>query len=193
MLNLEGIPSAWSGHKNFAQWLVKEVKPKVTVELGVDRGFSLFCFSEPNIGTVYGIDTFEGDPTLDPFTFKHDDAEAFVKEFIASNNMNNIKIVKADFNDVVEFWSLPIDILHIDGCHLYDYVKNDWEKWNKFVGNQGIVLFHDTESYPNDVGRLFSEIDNSWFKFNFKHSAGLGIASKNFDLVEKIKRSFITV
>ena len=51
----------WRGHRLFADWLVKELKPKVIVDLGVDYGYSSFCFSLPNIGNVYGLDCFEGD------------------------------------------------------------------------------------------------------------------------------------
>jgi hypothetical protein len=45
----------------FSMWLVKHVKPKMIVELGVDYGHSTFCLASPNIGTVYAIDCFEGD------------------------------------------------------------------------------------------------------------------------------------
>ena len=58
---LEHIVSAWAGHEEFAGKLVRFLRPDVVVELGVDYGYSAFAFALPNIGTVYGIDWFQGD------------------------------------------------------------------------------------------------------------------------------------
>lgn len=57
---LEQIPTGWTDHITFAQWIVKRKNPAVIVDLGVDFGYSTFCFALPQIGKVYGIDSFEG-------------------------------------------------------------------------------------------------------------------------------------
>jgi len=54
-VNISELPSAWTGHYDFAQWLVEELKPTVTVDLGVDYGYSLFALAMPEIGKVYGV------------------------------------------------------------------------------------------------------------------------------------------
>ena len=56
------IPTAWTDHITFAQWIVNKQQPEVIVDLGVAFGYSSFCFGLPKIGKIYGIDTFEGDP-----------------------------------------------------------------------------------------------------------------------------------
>lgn len=62
LTNLDDTPAtAWTGHRQFAEWLVKFVNPKVIVDLGVDYGYSTFSFAIPRIGHVYGIDNFSGD------------------------------------------------------------------------------------------------------------------------------------
>ena len=182
------IPSAWTEHKYFAEWVVKRKNPEVIVDLGVDYAYSTFCFASAGIGHVYGIDFFEGDEwtgirnTLDQ-----------VKEKQKELELKNITFIKGYFDDVVKDWELPIDILHIDGFHSYEVVKNDYEKWSKFVKDDGIILFHDTCAQDTtnakfEVYKLFGEIDLP--KLNFTFSSGLGVVSKDKKLIEEINDNF---
>lgn len=183
LLTIDKIVSAWTGHANFAMWLVEQMRPTTTVDLGVDYGYSTFCFATRGIGTVYGIDWFNGDPqTGVRNTYSQ------VLESKAEGGFDNVELIQGKFDEVAKIWQLPIDILHIDGLHEYEAVKNDYETWSPFVRDGGIILMHYTESYPNDVGRLFNEIDLP--KLNMKNSAGLGIVSKDEALLEKIKETF---
>jgi hypothetical protein len=71
---LHQLPTAWTHHIHFAVWpplatckavftveahvhvqvwLVQAVTPDVIVDLGVDHGYSTFCFALPVIGHVY--------------------------------------------------------------------------------------------------------------------------------------------
>ena len=183
------IDSSWSGHKDFSQWIVKKLLPEVIVDLGVDYGYSSFCFSFPNIGKVYGIDLFE----LDEEQIKmlcHDLNQENVINYKQKLNLKNLILLKSDFNKIVQSWSSPIDILHIDGWHEYENVKNDFEKWNKFVKDDGIILFHDTCIFDRNFGvyKFFEELDLP--KINFTNSAGLGVVSKNKDLLHEIFNFF---
>jgi predicted O-methyltransferase YrrM len=60
---LGAIPSGWNyppkSHKQFVEWLINRIKPEVTVELGVDYGYSSFLMSLCQENPVYGIDCFE--------------------------------------------------------------------------------------------------------------------------------------
>lgn len=183
MIDIETLPSAWKGHRKFANWLVNKISPTITVDLGVDYGYSLFSLAESNIGTVYGIDSFEGD--LHAGT--HTDAYDVVMDTIKQNNYNNIKIIKGFFNDIAAEWNLPIDILHIDGLHTYNAVKNDYEKWSKFLKDDAVLIMHDIILFPETM-QVFKEIP--MYKTFFIHSAGLGVLSKNKNVVELVKETF---
>lgn len=182
---LKKIPTSWTDHIDFAQWIVKKKIPEVIVDLGVDFGYSTFCFSLPQIGRVYGIDSFDGDPMAG-----YKNTFEYVKEKRKQLELENVIFIKGYFGLVAKQWKLPIDILHIDGYHTYNAVKNDYDTWSKFVKDDGIILFHDTyvQKPGYEVDRFFNEIDLP--KVNFKCSYGLGVVSKNKDLIEEIKSEF---
>jgi len=59
-----------------------------------------------------------------------------------------------DFSaSVAERWTLPVDLVFIDGDHSELGVLKDWELWHPFVVEGGHVLFHDArESQPGGRG-----------------------------------------
>ena len=190
LTNLDDIPSCWKGHRKFAEWLVSYLNPEVIVDLGVDWGFSTFCFAMPRIGHVYGIDSFEGDQ----FTGETHGSYEYVLDKQEKLFMkNNVTFIKGFFDDVVKDWNKKIDILHIDGDHAYESVKHDYETWSPFLNENGVILFHDTcieELNGNEYGikKFFDELDLP--KISFTHTFGLGIASKNKELIEFIQNNF---
>jgi hypothetical protein len=174
------IPSTWTGHRDFAHWLTQRLDPKITVDLGVDLGFSMFSLAEKSQGQVYGIDTFEGD---NHEGHKQGSYEQCVK-FKEDNRFDNVTIIRDTFENVNATWNKPIDILHIDGFHEYASVKKDFYTWAKFVTDYGVVLLHDTSSHY-DVARFFDEIQLP--KIAFRHSAGLGVVCMDQSLIDEIK------
>lgn len=183
--SISQITSGWTGHTNFAQWIVNELNPSTIVELGVDYGLSTLSFAIPNKGTIFGIDNFSGDHQTG---FRN--TEEFIRDKIKQLNIDNIVLIKTNFDDAVKFWNKPIDILHIDGLHTYDAVKNDYQNWSRFVKEDGVILLHDTCITRDDFGvyKFFEEIDLP--KINFKHSCGLGVVSKNPKIIERIRNEF---
>jgi len=103
-------------------------------------------------------------------------------------NMNNITFIKGYFGLVAKQWKKPIDILHIDGFHTYNAVKNDYDTWSKFVKDDGVILFHDTCVPDFGIRKFFDEIPLP--KTNFTCSHGLGVVSKNSNLIEEIQETF---
>ena len=176
---LDHIVSAWKGHEEFAVKLVRFLKPDVMVELGVDYGYSAFAFALPNIGTVYGIDWFQGDDCAGKR-----DTYAQVRAEIINLGLGNLELIHADFSTAARSWRRQIDILHIDGDHDYASVKRDFELWARFVKGDGVILMHDTISFPDDVGRFYDELQLP--KFNFTHSHGLGVVCRNWDLLAQV-------
>ncbi len=193
LTNLDDTPAtAWSGHRQFAEWLVSYTKPEVTVDLGVDYGYSTFSFAIPRVGHVYGIDNFVGDDFIgtENLGLKYDFVTMKREKL---HLQNNLTFIKGLFDEVAKTWDKKIDILHIDGSHHYEDVKKDFETWSKFVNDDGVILLHDTcvETYEGKeygVKKFFEEIDLP--KVTFTHSYGLGVVSKNKDLIETIKKQF---
>lgn len=177
------IVSAWRGHERFATWLVRELGAATVVELGVDYGFSSFVFARAGAGMVYGIDSFEGDPEAG----QRDTYSAVVakqKEL----GIDNLTLIRGYFADVAKTWDKPVDILHIDGRHRYEDVKEDFEIWSKFVRPGGVILLHDTAVMrePYGVHWFFQEIGMP--KTNFTHANGLGVVSTDRALIERMER-----
>ena len=192
LTNLDDIPSTcWTGHRKFAEWLVSYLNPKVIVDLGVDWGFSTFTFGMPRIGHVYGVDTFEGDDFTGKTGGYNYDYVISKREKLFMND--NVTFIKGYFDDVAKTWDKKIDILHIDGDHKYESIQNDFETWSKFLSDDGVILMHDTcvESYSGNeygVKKFFEEIDLP--KCTFTHTFGLGVVSKNKELIELIQNNF---
>lgn len=188
--NLDDLHSCWKGHRGFADWLVKKVEPKVTVDLGVDHGFSSFVFAIPRIGHVYGIDSFEGDQYAGE---RNDATYTLVLDRQEKLHLKeNLTFIKGYFDNVAKDWDKTIDILHIDGDHAYESVKNDYETWSKFLSEDAVILFHDTmvdtiNGNEYGVKKFFEELDLP--KVNFTHTFGLGVASKNKELIEFIEKN----
>jgi predicted O-methyltransferase YrrM len=153
------------------------------VDLGVDYGYSTFCFALPEIGHIYGIDSFEGDEHAGIR-----DTYDYVLEKQKELELNNITFIKGFFDDVVKTWDKPIDVLHIDGLHTYEAVKNDFEKWSHFLKEDGIILMHDTMVEGFGVKDFFKEIQLP--KTNFNHCNGLGVVSKDINLINEINKNF---
>jgi len=180
------ILSAWRGHEDFARWLVREVQPGLVVDLGVDYGFSSLVFARAGAKRVIGIDSFEGDPEAG-MRDTYDDVLARMR----SLSIDNLELIRGYFSDVAQSWTLPIDILHIDGRHRYEDIREDYAEWSRFVRPGGVVLLHDTTvvKEPFGVHRFFAEIDLP--KANFLHSNGLGVISSDEVLIAKIRRTYM--
>lgn len=183
-LNLDSVVTAWRGHRPFAQWLVETVRPDVVVDLGVDQGYSTFCFSEPGRGQVYAVDSFEGDEHTG---FR--DTQLAVQARLLEYDLCNVTVVKTRFEDLARAWHQPIDILHIDGLHTYEACKTDWGMWAGFVKPTGVILFHDVVSFPA-VRQVFDECGGQ--RLWFENDAGLGIVldRRNTLLAELIAEAF---
>lgn len=183
---IEDIPSAWKGHRAFAEWLVSMLKPSLIVELGVDYGYSSFVFAKALIDNklessrVIGVDLFQGDV----YTSYRNTYDSVVKG-IEEHDLP-ITLVKKDFSEYSKEFSEKCDILHIDGLHTYEAVKNDYKNWSKHVSENGVILLHDIYMRSFGVIDFFRELRYDGYKLYFIHSAGLGILTKNKELAKEI-------
>ena len=184
------ISSAWIENHQFANWLTQRKKPAITVELGVDWGYSLFALSEFNPGNTFGVDLFTGDDHAGARDWSSQ--YKLVTDFIIENNLYRTHLIRGDFHAVAAAWNLPIDLLHIDGLHTYDAVRNDWNSWAPKLTPTSVSIFHDTVSFEGPR-RLIQEIKDqtpSLCVGNFQNAAGLGLVTYDRELFDEIKQTY---
>lgn len=172
--------SPWGGHRKFAYDLVTAVRPASIVELGAFVGASLFAFAQAikDAGlktSVAAVDTWLGDEHAG---YYGDGVYQFV------NNVSEqifpdqkIRLLRKTFLEARQ--NVPdesVTILHIDGLHTYEAVKEDFETWLCKVAPHGIVLFHDVAT-EKDYGSVtyWRELSTRYPSLSFNHSHGLGV------------------
>jgi hypothetical protein len=181
---LERMPfSTWVDHIAFGYDIVEALRPALVVELGTQSGVSYFTFCQSvrdhALGTrCFAVDTWRGDAHTSTYD------ESLFQEVEAHNTTQY-----ADFSTLLRMYFAEacqrfdvesIDLLHIDGYHTYDAVRNDFEAWYPKVAPGGIILFHDVVARLHDFGawRFWDEISPRYETFLFKHGFGLGVLRK---------------
>ncbi|EKE19226.1 MAG: hypothetical protein ACD_9C00076G0004 [uncultured bacterium] len=187
----------WAGHKFFAYDLVSNLKPKKIVELGTHYGTSFWSFSQAvkdqNIETeLNAVDSWEGEKHAGFYGEEVFETVNKIKGRFYSDL--KINLIRKNFNEALsEFENESIDVLHIDGLHTYEAVKNDFESWFPKVKKGGIILFHDIVVTRDDFGvyKFWNELKSGHETMEFHHSYGLGVLFKGdknpiFDLRDEL-------
>jgi cephalosporin hydroxylase len=176
------LGDSWSMHMPFAYDLMRELAPKVFVELGVKLGESYFSFcqsaAENKINVrCYGVDSWRGDiqtGELDPEIQR--EVADYNWQYSSFSELKEMLFAEAlgDFPDAT------IDLLHIDGAHTYSDVKTDFESWLPKLSPNGIILFHDVMLRDRGFGvwKLWEEIAREDNSFLFEFGFGLGVWKK---------------
>ena len=174
---------AWTEHIYFGYDFVAELKPKLLVELGTDRGESYFAFcqsvQENDTGTrCFAVDHWCGDAhsgTYDETTY----------EAVVSHNReyyeNFSTLLRCSFDEALErFAAETIDLLHIDGHHTEAAVRHDLEWWLPKLRSDGILLLHDATMRGGDFGvwKVWAELVQQGRSFTFEQPPGLGVWQK---------------
>jgi hypothetical protein len=124
---------------------------------------------------MFAIDTWEGDPHAG---FYGDEIYQSVSEANRLNYSSFSTLLKMTFEEGLnQFQDHSIDLLHIDGLHTYEAVRNDFESWLPKLSEEAIVLFHDIVVLDSGFGvfEFWKEISNQYPSFEFRHGHGLGI------------------
>ena len=66
-------------------------------------------------------------------------------------NCGNIFQVVGRSSEIVKTFHLPIDLLFIDGHHIYEEVKQDINDWAKFIVKGGYLVLHDYDEPHQEV------------------------------------------
>lgn len=172
--------SAWIGHIPFASWLIEEMRPDILVELGTHRGASFLAFcqavqacSAPT--RCYAVDTWEGDEHAGEYG-----NEVFLplQDYHQRNYAGFSRLMRMRFEEAVEYFDDgSVDLLHIDGLHTYESVRNDFESWQSKLSRRAVVLFHDINVRERGFGvwKYWEEIRSQYPSFAFTHTHGLGV------------------
>jgi hypothetical protein len=171
---------AWTDNLPFAYDVVATMRPRVLVELGVDRGESYFTFcqsaAENASGTrCFGIDSWTGDEHVggyDETTFRE------VSEHNAAHYAALSTLLRCNFDDALsQFAPESIELLHIDGRHTESAVRHDVERWLPKLAPGGVLLMHDVSVRTRDFGvwKVWQELKQRSRSFTFESGPGLGV------------------
>ena len=179
------FPDAWVGHVPFAAWVIREISPKIFVELGTHSGNSYFslCQSvlEAHIETkCYAVDTWLGDEHAGHYD---DDVFVTVRAHNEEHYAGFSQLLRMPFDDAVTHFSdESIELLHIDGLHTYEAVRHDFETWLPKLAPGAVVMLHDINVRERNFGvwRLWEELRERYqSNLEFLHSHGLGVLQLN--------------
>jgi predicted O-methyltransferase YrrM len=146
--------TAWLRHGPFATWLVNAAQPRLIVELGSHFGYSYFAFCEAvrlaGLPTqCIAVDTWQGDEHTGYY------GEEVYQTVLQQNEVYSSfsTLLRKTFAEALA--DVPdgsVDLLHVDGRHFYEDVKEDFESWIPKLAQNAIVLFHDTMVHERDFG-----------------------------------------
>lgn len=183
--------SEWTEHTPFAMALVEMTRPSVLVELGTQGGVSYcaFCQAIERLQIdcrAYAVDTWKGDPQTQLYG---EEVYQQLKRHHDARYSHFSRLVRATFDEALEHFSdHSIDLLHIDGYHIYDAVKHDFETWLPKMSDAGVVLFHDINVRERDFGawKFWEEISGRYPSFAFHHQHGLGVLAVGSDCPQPV-------
>ena len=161
------------------RFLIRELKPATFVELGTHNGFSYFVacqtVQELKLPTkTFAVDHWIGDPHAGEF----DDS---VYEGVLALNaqyQNFSTLLKMSFLDArSKFKDGTVNLLHIDGFHTYEAVKEDFETWLPKMAPNSVVIVHDIHVRHADFGvfKYWSELKSKYTTMELTGSYGLGV------------------
>lgn len=152
----------------------KALKPKNVLEIGSLLGWSLrnFIFNSPESTNIISIDLpvreFVG-----PMDHRVDQQEygqmILWKKWAKQNKVNLFVLPELSLEkntlEKVKSITPELDFLFIDGNHMYEAIKYDFETYSTLVRPGGIIAFHDIAVNEEGGGSKFwNEI-----KHNYKH------------------------
>jgi len=184
--------TAWVEHAPFAFWLVDAVRPASVVELGTHNGYSFFAFCQAakalGLDTeLYAIDTWEGDVHSGVYD---NSVYEFVRGVVERDYPEKAHMVRATFHDArPQFPDGSVDLIHVDGRHFYDDVKEDVETYLSALSDRGVMILHDIVVQERDFGvyKYWAELQEKYATFGFTHCNGLGVVAVGPNAPAKVR------
>lgn len=150
--------------------LFKDKQPKTILEIGTDKGGSLFslCKLAPHDAMIISLDLPDGDERGGYPKWKDSIYMMFKKDnqrlLLLRGDSHSEEMLK-QVQEVLN--GRKFDFVFIDGDHSYEGVKQDFEMYSPLVNDGGIITFHDIASQEAKEGvpLLWNEI-----KTKYEHS-----------------------
>lgn len=165
---LADVPSAWGPNESLLMDLIErfQIPTHTALEFGVDYGYSVSALAN-FFEVVIGVDHFHSDSQTGYRENLYEQTSNALKDF------QNVQLIQQDFQQYIAENDKHYDLIHIDIFHDY-FTTCKAARWA--VDHANIILFHDTESYP-EVKRAVSTIaDEARVTFyNYPVHCGLGI------------------
>lgn len=160
--------SAFWPHVPFAFWLVAATRPRLLVELGVDRGvsYAAFCEAARRVGldaSFHAVDFWRDDADFDDFTKFHD------HRYAAFSRLTRLRFAEAREN----FADGSIDLLHVNASGRSAGVNEDLLLWRPKLSPRGIVLVHGAGHDGDKPGPDLKQIFGAAPHFVFPRGDGL--------------------
>lgn len=130
------------------------------VELGSYRGKSTVALAlgaKISGATVWAIDPHEsyrqGETDFGPA-----DHAAFMQNIVRMEVQDVVWVINLPAEMVAQIWYDPIDLIFLDANHEYESVKNDFQKWEFCVKQDGLIAMHDTGGNWPGVTQFVNEL-----------------------------------
>ena len=155
-------------------------RPGIFVELGTHTGASYcaFCQAASELmlpAKCHAVDTWKGDEHAG---FYGDEVFEELNAYHAANYSHFSGLMRMTFDEAAAYFADgTIDLLHIDGFHIYDAVRHDFDTWLPKMSSRGVVLLHDSFEKERDfgIGLFLEELRAHYPVFEFTHEHGLAV------------------
>ncbi|UYP48040.1 hypothetical protein NEF87_004325 [Candidatus Lokiarchaeum ossiferum] len=148
---------------------VKDIKPKIIVEIGTNKGGTLALYTNVSQSDTKLISL---DLPSGQFGGGYPEWKIPLYKSFARENQQ-IKLIRADSHELESLEILKnelngqeIDFLFIDGDHTYEGIKQDFEMYSPLVRSKGMIAFHDIVVHENidevNVFQFWNEIKENY-------------------------------
>lgn len=187
--------TAWHGHLPFASFILSASKPTVFLELGTHKGdsYCAFCQAVETAGLhtrCFAVDSWQGDEHAGvyPESVYHE-----LKLYHDPKYGRFSTLMRLMFDEALEYFDDgSIDLVHIDGLHTYDAIKDDFLKWLPKLSRRAVVLLHDIHVRERGFGvwRYWGELKKQYPTFESPISNGLGLVAVGEEIPEGLAPLF---
>lgn len=164
-------PTAWGDIPTIIKDIINRfsIKTEKALEFGTEYGYSTSALAN-YFDSVIGVDIFTGDVHSGIVDNHYEHTKTNLSSW------PNIELIKSDYRDFIKENTEQYDLIHVDIIHTYEatFECGDWA-----LQHSSVVIFHDTESFP-EIKRVCIDLaaKHNFEFYNYEHSHGLGILVK---------------